>query len=181
MTYDFHQKEWRLRNATGLHAIFTIEITMLAHKNFKTTIMSWINTEKVHKIIQFNQKAWLKSYVGMNSKLKTEARNDFEKDFLEYDFWKNYETVRKHRGIKLLTKSKRRSYLVLKLHCHTTKIFSENLLAIEMNNIKVKMNKPVSLGLSILEVNKTLTYDFWYDYIQPKYKSNAKLCYMDTR
>ena len=115
MIYHFHKKEWRLRNATGLYAIFTIEITMLAHKNFKTTIKSWINTEKVHKMIQFNQKAWLKSYIGMNSKLKTEAKNYFQKDFSEYDFWKNYETVRKHRGIKLLTKSTRRSYLVSEL------------------------------------------------------------------
>ena len=63
---------------------------------------------------------------------------------------------------------------------HTTKWFSENLLAIEMKRIKVKMNKSVYLGLSILEINKTLMYEFWYDYIKPKYQNNAKLCYMDT-
>ena len=63
---------------------------------------------------------------------------------------------------------------------HATKWFSENLLAIEMKKIKVKMNKPVYLGLSILEISKTLMYEFWYDYIKPKYQNNAKLCYMDT-
>ena len=61
---------------------------------------------------------------------------------------------------------------------HTTKWFSENLLAIEMKKIKVKMNKSVYLALSILEISKTLMYEFWYDYIKPKYQDNAKLCYM---
>ena len=63
---------------------------------------------------------------------------------------------------------------------HTTEWFSENLLAIEMKKIKVKMNKPVYLDLSILEISETLMYEFWYDYIKSKYQCNAKLCYMDT-
>ena len=63
---------------------------------------------------------------------------------------------------------------------HTTKWFSESLIAIEMTKIKVKMDKPIYLGLSILGLNKTLMYEFWYDYIEPKYRNNVKLCYMDT-
>ena len=63
---------------------------------------------------------------------------------------------------------------------HTTEWFSENLLAIKMKKIKVKMNKPVYLDLSILEISETLMYEFWYDYIKSKYQCNAKLCYMDT-
>ena len=63
---------------------------------------------------------------------------------------------------------------------HTTKWFSENLLATEMKMAKVKMNNSVHLGLSILEINKTLMYEFWYDYLKPKYRDNVKLCYMDT-
>ena len=63
---------------------------------------------------------------------------------------------------------------------HTTKWFSENLLAIEMKKIKVKMNKPVYLGLSILEISKTLIDEFRYDFIKPKYHNNLKLCYIDT-
>ena len=49
-----------------------------------------------------------------------------------------------------------------------------------MENIKVKKNKPVYLGLPILKISKTLMFEFWYDYIKPKYQNNAKLCYMDT-
>ena len=57
---------------------------------------------------------------------------------------------------------------------------SKNLLAMEMKKIKVKINKPVYLGLSILEISKILMHEFWYDYIKPKYQNNAKLCYMGT-
>ena len=65
---------------------------------------------------------------------------------------------------------------------HTTKLLSENLLTLEMKKIKVRMNKPVHLGLSILKISKILMYEFWYDYIniKPKYQQNAKLCYIDT-
>ena len=63
---------------------------------------------------------------------------------------------------------------------HTTKWFSENLLAIEIKKTKVKMNKPLYLGLSILEISKTRMYEFWHDYMKPKYGGNLKLCYMDT-
>ena len=95
-------------------------------------------------------------------------------------FGKTMENVRKHRDIKLVTTDERRNKLVSEPNYHTTKYFSENLLAIEMKKTKAKMNKSVFLGVSILDINKTLMYKFWYDYIKPKYKGNAKLCYMDT-
>ena len=93
-------------------------------------------------------------------------------------FGKTMENVRKHRDIKLVTTDKRRNQLVSEPNYHTTKYFSENLLAIEMKKTKVKMNKPVYLGMSILDISKTLMYEFWYDYI--KHIKTAKLCYLDT-
>ena len=95
-------------------------------------------------------------------------------------FRKTMETVRKHRDIKLVTTDKRRNQLVPEPNYHTAKWFSEKLLATEMKKIKVKMNKPVYLGLSILEISKILMYEFWYDYMKSKYGDNVKLCYMDT-
>ena len=83
----------------------------------------------------------------MNTKLKTEVKNDFEKDFFKLMnnsvFGKTMENVRKHRYIELVTTNGRRNKLVSVPNYHTTKHFSENLLAIEMRKTKVKMNKPV--------------------------------------
>ena len=94
-------------------------------------------------------------------------------------FGKTMENVRKHRDIKLVTTEKRRIKLVSEPNYHTTKQFSENLLAIEMKKAKVKMNKPLYLGMSILDISKTLMYEFWYDYVKPKYNDKVKLCYVD--
>ena len=96
-----------------------------------------------------------------------------------YVFGNTMENVRKHRDIKLITTDKIRNRLVSEPNSDAKKWFSEDLLAIEMKKIKVKMNNLVYLGLSILENSKTLMYKFWYDYIKPKYQNNAKLCYMD--
>ena len=90
------------------------------------------------------------------------------------------ENVRKHRDIKLVTSGQRRNQLVSEPSYYTTKYFSENVLAIEMKKTKVKMNKPIYLGMSILGISKTLMYKFWYDYIKAKYQKKVKLCYTDT-
>ena len=96
-------------------------------------------------------------------------------------FGKTVENIRKHRNIKLVTTDKRRNKLVSEPNYHTINYISEDLFQmIEMNETKVKMNKPIYLGLSILEISKLLMYEFWYDYMKPKYGDNIKLCYMDA-
>ena len=87
-------------------------------------------------------------------------------------FGKVMENVRRHRDIKLVTTERRRKYLMSELNYHTAKFFTENLLAIEIlpkKKAEILMNKPVYLGLSILELSKLLIYEFWYDYVKPKY------------
>ena len=120
----------------------------------------------------------------MNTELRKIAKNDFEKDFFKFMnnavFGKTMENVRKHRDIKLVTTNKKRSKLVSEPNYHSMNYISEDLSIIEMKRTKVKMNKPIYLGLSILEISKKLMYDFWYDYMKPKYGHNVKLCYMDT-
>ena len=90
------------------------------------------------------------------------------------------ENIRKHRDIKLVTTNKKRSKLVSEPNYHVINLISEDLSIIEMKKTKVKMNKPIYLGLSILEISKILMYEFWYDYMKPKMNDNIKLCYMDT-
>ena len=84
-------------------------------------------------------------------------------------FGKTMENVRKHRDINLVTTEKRKNYLVSEPNYHTTKFFTDHLLVIEMKKTEILMNKPVYLGLSILELSKILMYEFWYDYVKPKY------------
>ena len=119
----------------------------------------------------------------MNTELRKQTKIDFEKNFFKLMnnsvFGKTMENLRKHRDIKLVTTDKRRNQLVSEPNYHATK-WSENLLAIGMEKIKIRMNKPLYLGLSILEISKALMYEFWYDYIKPIYCDNGKLCYMDT-
>ena len=134
--------------------------------------------------MEFNQEEWLKPYIDMNTELRKLANNDFEKDFYKLMknsvFGKTMENVRKHRDIKLVTTDKKRRKLVSEPNYHTMNLISENLSIIEMKKIKVQMNKPIYLGLLILGVSKILMYEFWYDYMKPKYSDNVKLCYTDT-
>ena len=153
-------------------------------KVLKQALNHGLVLKKVHRVIQFNQEDWLKPYIDMNTKLRKEAKNEFEKDFFKLMnnavFGKTMENVRNHRDIKLVTTDEKRNQLVSEPNYHTTKYFSENLLAIEMKKTKVIINKPVYLGMSVLDISKMLIYQFWYDNIKPKYGDRAKLCYMDT-
>ena len=117
----------------------------------------------------------------MNTKLRAKARSDFEKNFIKLmSLGKPMENKRKHRDIKLVTTEKRRNYFMSKPYYHTTKWFSENLLAIETNKIKVKMNKPVSLDLSILDISKKLMHEYLCDYATPNYGTNVSYMDMDS-
>ena len=153
-------------------------------KSLKQALNHGLKFKKVHRITEFNQEAWLKPYINMNTELRKLAKNDFQKDFFKLRnnsvFGKTMENIRKHRDIKLVTTNKRRSKLVSEPNYHTMNYISEDLSVIEMKKTKVKMNKPIYLGLSILEISKILMYEFWYDYMKPKYGDSVRLCYMDT-
>ena len=139
---------------------------------------------KVHRVIEFDQEAWLKEYIDVNTELRKKASNDFEKDFFKLMnnavFGKTMENVRKHRDIKLVKTEKKRNKLVSEPNYHTMKLIYNNLAIIKMRKVKVKMNKPIYLGLSILDISKITMYEFWYDYVKSKYEDKARLCYMDT-
>ena len=90
-------------------------------------------------------------------------------------FRKEMEDMRKHRDIKLVTTERKENHLLAEPNYHTTKFFTEDLLAIEMKKLQILMNKLVFLAVSILELNKRLLYEFWYDYVKPKYGEKAKI------
>ena len=120
----------------------------------------------------------------MNTELRKKTKNQFEKNFSKLMtnsvVGKKVENVRNHRDIKLVTSDKRRKRLFSEPNYHSHKKLSDHLMAIKMKKTRVKMTKPLYLDMSILGVSKILIYEFWYDYISPKYGDRAKLCYMDT-
>ena len=140
--------------------------------------------KKVHRVIQSEQSAWLKPYIDLNTKLRTAAANDFEKDFFKLMnnsvFGKTMENVRNHKDIKLATSEK--SYLKYGMNPRYRGgfRFSDNLMGCDMVKKEIKMNKPIYLGQAILDLSKIVMYEFHYDYMKPKYGSKAALCYMDT-
>ena len=120
---------------------------------------------KVHRKIEFEQESWLKEYIDVNTELRKKATNDFEKDFFKLMnnamFGKFMENVRKHCDIKLVKSDKERNKLVSEPNFHTTKLIDNNLAIIEMRKVKVKMNKPIYLGLLImLKLNIKIEQDY---------------------
>ena len=150
----------------------------------KQALNHGLKLKKIHRVIEFNQKEWLGPYIDKNIELRKVSPNDFKKDFFKLMnnavFGKTMENIRRHGDIKLVTTNKRRSKLVSEPNYHTINLISEDLSIIEMKKTKGKVNKPIYLGLSILEISKTLMYEFWYDYMKSKYGNDVKLCYMDT-
>ena len=146
--------------------------------SLKQALNHGLKLKEIYRIIEFNQEAWLKPYIDMNTELRKAAKNDFEKDLFKLMnnsvFRKTMENIRNHRNIKLVTAKKKKSKLVSEPNYHTINLVSEYKI-----KTKIKMSKSIYLGLSILEISKTLMYEFWYDYMKPKYDNKVKLCYTD--
>ena len=140
---------------------------------------------KIHRVIQFKQSAWMKEYIDFNTRLRTVAKNDFEKDFYKLMnnsvFGKTMENIRKYRDIKLVNNKEDYLKQVMKPNFKGGVLMGADLMSCEMGKVKVKMNKPVYLGQAILDLSKTIMYGFHYDYMKRKYdESDLKLLYMDT-
>ena len=152
----------------------------------KQALNHGLKLTKIHRVVEFRQEYWNldKSYIDMNTDLRKDAKNDFEKDFFKLMnnsvFGKTMENVRNHRDIRVVTTYKRRSILASEPNYYSTKYISKDLLIMEMKKTEVVMNKPIYLGKAILDISKTFRYEFWYDYIKPKFGDKARLCYMDT-
>ena len=120
--------------------------------------------EKVHSVISFRQGEWLKPYTDMNTNLRIDSSNDFERKFyklcINSVYGKTMENVRIHRDIRLVRNDKKRSLLVFEHSYHSTKYILKDLLVMEMKKPEVDMNKPAYLGQAILDFSKMLMYQF---------------------
>ena len=126
----------------------------------------------------------MKEYIDFNTRLRTAAKNDFEKDFYKLMnnsvFGKTMENIRRHRNIKLVNNKEDYLKTVMRPNFKSGTLLGPDLMGCEMGKVKVVMNKPVYLGQAILDLSKLIMYEFHYDYMLPKYGKNIKLCYIDT-
>ena len=127
----------------------------------------------------------MKPYIDFNTQLRSQATNDFEKDFFKLMnnavFRQTVENIRKHRSIKLVTNEEKYLKTVMKPNFKSGLLLGEDLMGCEMGRIKVIINKTIYLGQAILDLSKIVMYEFHYDYMKQGYNDNRiQLCYMDT-
>ena len=157
---------------------------VLHYENLKQYLKLGLKLTHIHNGIKFKESPWLKKYISLNTKLRTEAKNEFEKNFFKLMnnsvFGKTMENIRNRVDVKLVNNKKQAEKLSAKPNYKHCNIFSENLVAIHMKMTNLDFDKPVYLGMCILDLSKTLMYDFHYNYIKKKYGDKAKLLLTDT-
>ena len=157
---------------------------VIHYKNLIQCLDMGLKIKHIHRGIKFVESEWMKPYIEKNTNLRAKAKNNFEKDFFKLMnnsvFGKTMENIRNRVDVKLVNTKEKLIKLVAKPNFRSRKIFSENLVSVHMKKTSLTMNKPVYLGMCILELSKTIMYDFHYNYIKPKYEDKAKLLFTDT-
>ena len=157
---------------------------VIHYKNLMQCLKAGLKLKKIHRGIKFYESAFLKPYIDKNTSLRTKAKNEFEKDFFKLMnnsvFGKTMENIRNRVNVKLINSEEKFKKLVAKPNFISRKIFNEGLVSVHMKKTSLTMNKPVYLGMCILDLSKIIMFDFHYNYIKPKYGNNAKLLFTDT-
>ena len=157
---------------------------VLHYRNLQLYLDLGLKVKKVHRVLEFNQSPWLKQYINFNIQKRTQAKNSFEKDFFKLMnnsvFGKTMENIRKRVDVRLITDEKKLLKMASKPTYVSSKIFNENLVAVHKIKETLTLNRPAYVGMCILDLSKTLMYDFHYNYIKEKYGDKAKLLFTDT-
>ena len=154
------------------------------YRNLRQYLEMGMRLTAVHRGISFNQSSWMEPFIRKNTELRKTAANSFEKDFFKLMnnsvFGKTIENIRKRQNIFLIDNRKKAVKLTSRPNFDRATIFDKNLIAVHMKKTEVYFNKPVYVGQAILDLSKTLMFNFHYNYIQKKYKDRAELLFTDT-
>ena len=157
---------------------------VIHYKNLIQCLRAGMKLKKIHRGIKFVESEWMKSYIDKNTNLRAMAKNNFEKDFFKLMnnsvFGKTMENLRNRVDVRLVNTKEKLRKLVAKPNFKSRKIFNENLVSVHMSKTSLLMNKPIYLGMCILDLSKIIMYDFHYNYIKSKYADKAKLLFTDT-
>ena len=164
--------------------LYRKENYVVHYKALRMYVKYGLKVTKIHRGIVFHDSPWMKPYIDFNTKLRMQSKNEFEKNFFKLMnnsvFGKTMEDVRKRIDIKLVTTPKEANKFINKPNYTGRTTFSDNLVAIHMAMTSIPMNKPKYLGMCILDISKTLMYDFYYGYLKPKYGDKVRLLFTDT-
>ena len=156
---------------------------IIHYRSLQQCLSLGLKLTKIHRAIAFDQSRWLKGYIDLNTEMRKEAKNTFEKNFFKLMnnsiFGKTMENVRNRINLELVHTEKRLKKVVSKPTFHQFRIINEDLTMVHLKKAELKLNKPIYVGMSILDLSKMLMYDFHYNYVKPKY-TDAKLLFTDT-
>ncbi|XP_024877133.1 uncharacterized protein LOC112457997 [Temnothorax curvispinosus] len=157
---------------------------VIHYRNLQQCTRHGLRVTKINRVLQFAQSEWLR-YIELNTKFRTQAKNEFEKTLYKLMnnavFWKTMENVRNHVDVKLLTKWDGRydaEAIIARPNFHSRSVFSENLVAVELRKLEVKFDKPIYVGMCILDLSKVCLYEFHHEYISPLYRDSCKIMYI---
>ena len=183
--YPLAPEKMRVNGVEKLISHFKPRKNYVVHyRNLIQYLQMGMRITAVHRGISFYQSSWMEPYIRKNTELRKKATNSFEKDFFKLMnnsvFGKTIENIRKRQNIHLIDNRKQAIKLTSKPNFDRCTIFDRNLIAVHMKNTEVYFNKPVYIGQAILDLSKTLMFDFHYNYIKKKYKHKAELLFTDT-
>ena len=157
---------------------------VLYYRNLQLYLNLGMKLTKVHRVLEFNQSPWLKQYIDFNTEKRKNAKKFFEKDFFKLMnnsiYGKTMENLRKRVDVRLITNEKKLMKMASKPTYICSKIFNEDLVAVHKIKETLTLNRPAYIGMCILDLSKTLMYDFHYNYIKKKYEDKARLLFPDT-
>jgi hypothetical protein len=160
---------------------------VIHHRMFEFVLRHGLKVKAIHRVLRFTQSPWLEPFIDLNTVHRTEAKNDFEKNLYKLCsnaiFGKTMEDKRNRCDFKLKSKWEGRhgiKNLIARPNFKKTTIFSEDLVAVETSKMEILMDKPIIIGMAVLEISKLLMYQFHYDYMKPRFDDKCQIMYTDT-
>ncbi|XP_050456464.1 uncharacterized protein LOC126854114 [Cataglyphis hispanica] len=157
------------------------------YRNLQQCVKHGLRVTRIHRILQFAQSPWLRDYIELNTRLRINAKNEFEKNLYKLMnnavFGKTMENVRNHSDVRLVTRWDGRygaEAMIAKPNFHSRSVFAENLMAVELRKLEVKFYKPIYVGMCILDISKIRLYEFHYEYMLSLYRDKCEIMYTDT-
>ena len=154
------------------------------YRNLQFYIKQGLVLTKIHRVISFTQRSWLKPWIDFCTTQRQNARSEFESDLAKLQanstYGKTMEQVRNRQNIRLIADPKKLLKAVSKPSYREAKIINPDLVMVRAARQKVHLDKPIAVGFCILELSKLTMYKFFYEYLKPTYGDRCKLLFTDT-